>query len=313
MQRTLTRLLLLTSAGLFLHAASGCGSNQGCVDYATAICVRGAECSTRLGKINNVNLEACITSRAQTCELSTVAPDTNWRQETASACAQALSAAACDAVLDGPLPSSCLPAGNRGLGAACADAYQCQSLFCNRPTARDCGVCAPVHKEGEACDGGSLCDGGLHCAGLGTCAPLRKLNEACDLNFSCGSTLACSGGTCQPPAVGQPCASMYACAIESLQACDFDTMSCLSINYSVNKVGDSCGVDFLTGAIIACEQSGYCKIEGNQNFGVCRARPKEGEPCAVVSGEDGAVYQYCLSPTTCIAGICQIFDRASCG
>jgi hypothetical protein len=149
MQRTITRILLLTSAGLLLHAAMGCGSNQGCVDYARTICARQAECSVLVGKISSSNLEACTTAVSRSCELSTKAPDTNWHQETATACGQALTTANCDVILDGPRPATCIPPGNRGLGAACADGFQCQSLFCNRPTSHDCGVCAPLHKDGE--------------------------------------------------------------------------------------------------------------------------------------------------------------------
>lgn len=314
MQRTLTRILLLTSAGLLLNAAIGCGSNQGCVDYAKTICARQAECSAIGGKINNANIEQCYTARSQSCELSTKAPDTNWRQETATACGQALASASCDVILDGPLPAACLPAGNRGLGASCADGYQCQSLYCNRATARDCGVCAPLHKEGETCGSGSLCDGGLQCSGMGTCAPLRKSGEVCDQNFGCGSTLACSGGTCQTPAVGQSCAGMYDyCAIDSLHGCEVNTMSCQPINYVVNQTGDSCGIDYANAAIIDCQPSSYCKTGASSSFGVCTVLPKEGEPCAVVNGSGGTVYQLCLPPTTCIAGTCKIFDRASCG
>ena len=313
MQRTLTRFLLLTCAGLLMAQAAGCGSNQGCVDYARSICARQAECSALSGKLNAANVEACITSVSRNCELSTKVPDSNWRQESATACGQAWSTASCEAVLSGPPPSACIVAGNRAVGAACADSYQCQSHFCNRPTSRDCGTCASVRAEGETCGGGNLCDYGLQCVG-GTCAKWRTQGEVCDASFRCADTWACSNGTCTAPSIGQTCAGTNDyCSIDALQGCDVRTATCQPISYSVNQVGDSCGFDALTGSFVDCQPAAYCRTSGQQNFGVCALLPKEGEACAVVNASGGAVYQLCLPPTTCISGTCRIFDRASCG
>jgi hypothetical protein len=102
------------------------------------------------------------------------------------------------------------------------------------------------------------------------------------------------------------------CAIDALHGCELNTMSCQTINYSVHLAGDSCGIDFATSSIVDCDSTAYCKTGGSQNFGVCTLLPKEGEPCAVINGSGGAVYQLCLGPTTCIAGTCKIFDRAAC-
>jgi hypothetical protein len=305
--------LLFVSVSLLLSAAAGCGSNQGCLEYARTLCARQIECSAVLGKYQSANLEQCQSIAAQNCQLATRSPDSNWTQDAATGCAHAMAAASCDVVLAGPRPKECLPPGTRALGATCADGFQCQSLYCSRPSARECGTCAPLAKEGEACGLTSPCQAGLQCAGTGQCAPLRNKDEVCDANFSCQPTLACSNGTCQPPTIGQSCAGVSDyCSTEALLTCSTGTLTCQPINYAVSKIGDSCGVDYLNGAYIDCEPGAYCKPGGSQTFGVCAALPREGQACAIVNSGSGTVYQLCQSPSTCISGTCQIFDRGSC-
>ena len=107
MQRTGTRFLFALCAGLLAVTASGCGSNSGCIEMAKALCQRQIECSALLGKLDGANVEACQSQLARGCELSTKSPDTNWKQDNASQCAQAIYAASCDAIVDGPRPAAC--------------------------------------------------------------------------------------------------------------------------------------------------------------------------------------------------------------
>lgn len=302
--------VLLTGV-IFLATAPGCGTNAGCLDYAQTVCARQMECSAFLAKYDGANLGACQTMLLRSCELSTKAPDSNFSQEAASACAQRLAQASCEVILSGPRPSECRPPGLRPLAASCADGFQCQSLFCAR-SALECGTCQPLPKAGEVCTTYGVCDTGLLCSGQGTCAPPRGVGEVCDADFGCQTTLACSEGICQVPTLGQSCAGRAdTCNADALQVCEPGTQTCQLANYSVASVGESCGVDLLHGIYIDCPIDAYCQTMGSPSFGICTLLPKEGEACALVGGS-GVVYGLCLPPFSCIAGSCQIFDRASC-
>lgn len=302
MQRTF--ILSALCAGLLAAAAAGCGGNQGCLDYAKTVCTRNIQCSSFSTLYYGPNFDICQTQTARTCELSTKAPDSNFSQAAASACAQALAAASCDDVLAGNYPAECRPAGNRANGGSCADAFQCQSLFCNRPTSHDCGTCTPLPKLNEACTSDGYCDYGLQCAS-GTCVAYRELGESCDNNLYCKPTLACMNATCQQPMLGGACNQPYECSDSQLQYCDASTLTCQPYPLTIAKVGESCGV--ATDGVVACQPAAYCRTMGSSAFGVCTMLPTEGQPCA------GTSNNLCASPTTCISGTCQIFDRNSCG
>jgi hypothetical protein len=310
MQRTF--LLLLTCTGLLLAAAAGCGSNQGCEDYASTLCNRQIACSAQLAAYDGSAPATCQSIYAQTCQLSTQSPDSNWTQAAAEACSQALMNVTCDEILGGPFPSACQPAGNRAIGAACGDAFQCQSLYCNIAMAGQCGVCAAQSQSGGPCATANDCTSGLQCS-QNLCAPYRNQGEACDANFGCEPTLACSNGMCQAAMLGQTCSGSYDyCDINALQVCDSSTVTCQALNYTVAAIGAACGSDGSTGTYTDCVPNAYCKGLGTQSFGVCTALPATGQACAIEPTTSGSVYQLCLPPSTCITGTCQTFNGSSC-
>lgn len=302
------RLFLMLGACLSLVVAGlGCGSkNEGCEELGKAICTKRIECSAFAAKVDGPNFEVCKTLVAADCELSTKVPDGQWTQDAARACAQNYPALSCDDALTGNIPMLCRPPGNRPVGAACGDGFQCQSLLCNRTSSTACGTCVALPKLGEACT--SACDFGSQCS-RGVCSPYRALGEACDADFECLPSLSCMTGLCKAPMLGGACGAEWECSFDALQYCDSGTLSCQPFPIAFSKIGESCGNG--SDQIVLCPRDAYCRTMGSQAFGICTALPVEGQACAI-TGSGVNVRQLCRSPYTCINGSCAIFDRGSC-
>jgi hypothetical protein len=299
MQRTLRWFF---GFGLLFAAAAGCSANQGCFEYARAFCTQQSQCSAFGSLYYQGSFEQCQTSVAESCALSTHAAGSNLTDDLASTCAQAFAVASCDDVLDGNQPAACRVPGSRAVGQPCADAFQCQSLFCSRRSPRDCGTCAVLPKVGEPCTASGFCDYGLECVSS-TCAARRGPGEVCDGYHHCQGSLGCLKGSCQTSTIGAACDAGYDCNQYQLQYCDGSTLSCQSLPFVVAQLGESCGNG--SDVTVQCPPAAYCKTMGSTDFGICTAMRIEGESCAPVN-------QLCASPATCISGICRLFDVTTC-
>lgn len=297
------RSILAFCIGILSTTAVGCGSNQGCEEYATAYCTRQVGCSNFWSSVYASNFETCRTTRMQRCQLNTKSPDTSWTQDLAMACSRAINAESCDEFLAGVLPTECRVPGKRTVGAPCGDRFQCESLQCVVSTEGSlCGSCTALPKQGESCGSLRLCDDGLQCVS-DVCQPLRSAGEPCSGADRCKPSLACMVGTCQDPMFGGACNSQYDCNFHQVQYCDGSTLTCEKYPLTVATVNEACGISFDSETI--CTPDAYCRTSSSASFGVCTKLPTEGQACATSDN-------LCASPYTCIGGVCKVFDRGSC-
>lgn len=289
--------------GVLSTAASGCGSNQGCEEFATAYCTKQVGCSNFWSTVYASNFEACRSARSQRCQLDSKSPDTGWNQNVALACSRGIAAQSCDDFLSGILAGECRNPGKRAVGAPCGDRWQCDSLQCVASTsASTCGTCTALPKQGESCATLKICDSGLQCV-ADVCQPLRVAGETCGAAGSCIPSLACMVGTCQTPQQGAACNSQGDCSFHQIQYCDGSTLTCEKYPLSVVGVNEACGISFDSETI--CTPDAYCRTSSSAAFGVCNKLPTEGQPCATSDN-------LCATPYTCIGGVCKIFDRSTC-
>lgn len=297
------RSLLAFCIGILSTTAVGCGSNQGCEEYATAYCTRQVGCSNFWSTIYASNFETCRSTRVQRCQLNTKSPDTGWTQEAALACSRAITAESCDDFLLGVMPTECRPAGKRTAGSPCGDRYQCDGGQCLSSTAASqCGTCTLLPKAGESCATLKICEDGLQCVS-DICQPYRNAGENCSSGDRCKPTLACMVGTCQNPQQGAACNDQNDCSFHQIQYCSGSSFTCEKYPLTVATVNEACGISFDSETI--CTPDAYCRTSSSAAFGVCTKLPTEGQACATSDG-------LCANPYTCIGGVCKIFDRGSC-
>jgi hypothetical protein len=209
---------------------------------------------------------------------STREPHATW------ACADGWRELACDAR---PAIPACATGGTRAVGEPCIASMQCQSLLCTA-YGDSCGVCAEVVGEGETCDDGTLaCDDDLYCSSdvprvclpvAGTGEPPRPLGAECSpLAPVCGRNgcLADSEGVyrCSPyPTLGQDCSEAHRCAYGD-SYCNLG-----EVCTAFPALGESCGVDAITGTATTCGPDALCVGEEPAPR-TCQARPAPGERC----------------------------------
>lgn len=297
------RSLLAFCIGVLSSTASGCGSNQGCEEFATAYCTKQIGCSNFWSTVYAASFEQCRSTRTARCQLDSKSPDTGWTQTVAQACARGINDQSCDDFLSGALANECRNPGKRTMGAPCGDRWQCDSLQCVSSTAASqCGACAVLPKEGESCAALKLCDNGLQCI-ADVCIPLRGAGETCGTTGRCKPTLSCMVGLCQAPMLGAACNAQSDCSFHQIQYCDGSTLSCEKYPLFVVGINEACGISFDSETI--CTTDAYCRTSSSAAFGVCNKLPTEGQPCATSDN-------LCAAPYSCIGGTCKIFDRSTC-
>lgn len=272
-------------------------AEQACTSLAQSHCARLRACAPGLYPMLRVDDATCISTTAKRCLLDQRATGSRLDATGTTACATALSAAACEDVIADRLPAACRPAGSLDAGKPCGTGLQCQSGFCaGASDAGACGICAPPVQAGGACLAGK-CPSGLSCRS-NVCVASKKLGEACSATSQCGIGQVCDGHVCATArAAGELCALDADCNWLDGLYCSFGTSRCTKV--SIAAVGESCGPSS-QGDTKACAAAGEC---GGAEL--CIARPKETEACSANGPK-------CSPGLACLAGACAAFDPGSC-
>ena len=132
-----------------------------------------------------------------------------------------------------------------------------------------------------------------HLCSDAVCVPFTTVNvgEMCDAVASrfCKSDAYCSSeGVCEARvAAGGACTG-----VECVLGTYCDVMSSVCTATSEAAVGETCGFDSMTGAVVDCVANAYC------NDGTCAARVADGAACTS-SGS-------CEFGARCVEGTCQL-------
>jgi hypothetical protein len=225
------------------------------------------------------------TGVAESCDVlaaSVAAGRITYSPPAGAACLAEADARTCVELLAYDEPTCATPfTGTVPNAGACTLWNDCASGWCD--TSGTCpGVCTAWLGEGEGCSGGGECGPGLVC-GYGTCVPEPAPaddGESCVLaDCTVGLTCVWPSMTCQPEgATGDTCTWSGDCR-PSLGCAANDTCQ------PYLAEGSNCGT-----TDTVCVPGTSC-VEG-----VCRALPREGEPC---DGDE----RWCLG-SWCGAGTC---------
>lgn len=308
----MTRLLLAVallsgcSSGSSTTAPSDAGTDgkpttqASCAAFAEAFCPRFAECSSFFVRFSFGDVETCKKRVELQCKTTMGAPGTGPIEATFAECTEKVKSATCPSLFVG---GACtFPPGTLENGAPCGLGAQCKSEFC-AIEAEGCGKCAAAPAEGTACVGGQ-CGARRQCTAAGVCVTPKPLGSPCAGAGECALPLSCFDGVCSNPAPLDA-----ACSNESKSAPDCDFLAghfCVANTCVVAGMadpGEPCG--YSPGSFTMCSGSGSCAT-GSSPTGTCRAAALDGEPCDEKAG------LRCLTPATCVRGVCRLPDAASC-
>jgi hypothetical protein len=333
--------LTVVTAVVTTLLAVGCGTSGGSTTDAFTACKNlyiadnsaSKRCSSTdaiTPSINAIGLE----NVARACANSVnAAPGATVNASNFKACADALNGAACETYVDfaagkrSLIPACEFSKGQLAANAACGFSSQCAG-YCKLESNKQCGACAALPVEGEACEEGA-CQTGLVCDGKfgsrkcakplptsnagGACSKTASVGPRCKFGLVCGADDKCE----KVPVLGEACDRLC-----SGSRCDLgSTKTCVAYR----KVGEQCtllecepGLSCVgeTGAqkctapvfakpgescseFIGCDQ-GTCGADRK-----CKALPQEGEACAA----DGSA---CQGGLRCSDGKCQVPSAALC-
>lgn len=280
-----------------------------CQALAQASCARLQACSPFTFQQSFADAARCVARTSLGCAQRPQLRGSQVSTASISGCAQAIAALDCASFLSSAnlAPAACRPAGLLGTAAACGDASQCQSGFCDGGGA-SCGSCAPRAPVGMGCDRDARCESGLVCAGLpgnGVCQRPGARGAACSAALPCLATLSCQGGQCAPAlTIGAACTSSAQCDVSQGLTCDMN-FKCAAT--TLVAPGEACG--FLNNRVVGCTASAGCfSAAGAQR---CVAAASDGQPCAAAPAGPG-----CQVGAICQGGagaqVCAVFEPASC-
>jgi hypothetical protein len=332
------------SALVVTTLAVGCGSSAGTssagVDALTACKnsnagFRGAfeRCFPTSSTLSIVAEDATSTEfSARACANTLSAAGVKATPAGLSSCGDVLKSASCDAYAEAlasssfsSIPACDFAAGTLVAGAPCGADSQCAG-YCERPSGKNCGVCATLPGEGAACLR-SKCSKGLVCDKKTCIKPLPRIAEG----GVCDSTAA-AGPNCK---FGLACSADKKCAIlpklgaSCIDECDgarcdsTGTKTCVPFL----KLGESC-------AYIGCEAGLRCA--GPQGAQKCTsdtgAKPGEvcdneircelgncgaDKKCVAIAGENescsiGGTGALCRRGLECFDSKCQVPNATLC-
>jgi hypothetical protein len=277
-----------------------------CAKLAAAVCDRLGKCSSYLLRYYYGDAATCSERLQLTCAPYVGLPGSSWSVARLRACTAGYTGGTCADYFAPGGPAACRPQpGMRADGATCANSNQCKSALCTAPV-NGCGTCLQPAKMGEGCTTQKPCALGLSCAS-GKCAPLGASGAACGLGQpACQTGLYCKTTTCAP-ALGigagcDPAALVAEC--DSLQGlyCDTTTRKCAG--YQVVDTGKACGT--VNGKISLCAAAGTCS--GTAPNRLCLAAAADSAACGTATPTNLS----CVDPAACTAGVCRVFDPATC-
>ena len=287
-------------------SSSSVSPQQACNDLGTSICNKLEACSPYGLGATYGDVTTCVTRSALSCPSAITATGSGATAANVEACAQAYASTSCADLLDKGTPSACAVQGTLPAGTPCGSDVQCSGSagYC-KFTSGSCGVCSTRSAAGGSCAASNDCQPGLTCQ-LGTgatgscvtpgaqgapCSPAQPCQASfvC-LNAACSTPLA-AGAACNPVTNGCNGAMGYYCSAASV---------CAQVQTSA--AGGACG--FSASGVTTCTKA-TCKV-GTGATGTCEALANDGAACDPVNGPS------CLSPASCVNGVCTIANPASC-
>lgn len=335
-------LLLLAACDGGAGGANGGGGGGGaCAEYVNAVAAYFTRCGDGAPETfthGRDRLEAA-------CSRALNAPGTTNMAAQVTACAQAVSAASCEAASD----INCeFTGGTLDDGAACGEHYQCKGGSCETEANTNCGKCAPRVAVGASCTRSSRCVEGAEClvesGESGKCVTVKIANagESCanepDEIVECDKGLYCAFGTAEPTCIapggaGASCESRAGCQAD-LKCIDGKCAAGLAegaeCTFDECGAGLGCGTDKKCARIIVAQAGEDCDALRRCARGSCRG-------VSVTTGADGAPEikpGKCVDPlpdgadcsendadedavpcdlfAECVAGKCTVVDPGQC-
>jgi hypothetical protein len=317
---TLPSALLLSAALVACSSSSGGSADGGTTvsaaqaasDGASAFCARAQACAPAYVQLEWGDVATCSTRFGAQLVGTLASTGTSDTPSQIEACAKALPTISCDDLLGNSTPAPCraMP-GSLANGAVCGDDSQCSGGHCKVPSQQTCGVCTTFAAAGASCTLDGDCDNGLTCFG-GTCVTPVASGGACDTtSHPCLPTLACNAGTCGTPgAAGASCDPTATDTCDNLHGvfCDGATSKCVTAAFA--QTGAPCG--YVSGTLTIClagpgNAEAECKgLSATSPTGTCQAPAADGASCNATTGP------FCLAPSVCVNGACQLDDPSAC-
>jgi hypothetical protein len=245
---------------------------------------------------------------APTCQRALTLPGSMLTEAQLDACAAALRANSCAAVMPYSLPDACVFHGSLAGGAPCSASNQCDSGVCGSPPAGPapsgggCGQCIAPAAVGQPCPYG-LCAQGSFCNTPGypnpptaTCvagdppSPTVGLGAGCDISNGQGDIYVCAAGLyCNRSSVCAP-----AGAVDTGGACDQDAACKVGLHCVAGEAGQFCDGPQPAG--------GWCNFDHMLPFDCA-----DGLVCTSGQCEPGAWVgdgQVCGGKNVCLRGNC---------
>ena len=282
-------------------------NDEACGQFAQLFCARLGDCAPFAVALLYGDATTCVTRSKLGCTMDQEITDITRTATDIVACAAAASGASCDDLLAGILPAACQPKpGTRINGQGCGSNLQCMSTLCEKPRT-DCGTCAPRAAVNGDCTGDDGCTMGLVCANK-KCQTPGTSGATCDANHPCRGNLYCSnnGNVCatRSGVAGTACAGDTSiCDLPHGFGCNVLSMNPSCVAVSVATGGNACG--FMNGALTLCELNNSCA-------GATIARPSGTCPNPAGDGQTCGDASHCLSPASCVNGLCRFPSVGSC-
>ncbi|MBS1151603.1 MAG: Thiamin-phosphate pyrophosphorylase [Myxococcaceae bacterium] len=275
-------------------------AEQACTNLATAFCNKVNSCTPFAIGAFYGDVATCIARMKLTCLPPLGLSNSGASPAKIDACVPMMTSASCAAMRAGT--AGCHFTGALAAGAVCGSESQCASGYC-KLSSFSCGVCAAKVTNGGNCTASEDCLSGSTCINA-VCVAKRALGAACSPTLPCGDLLYCKAGQCSAvvTTAGQ------ACDPNDSDSCDF--LSGLFCNSSdvcaqiqAAAPGAACGA--LVSGYVDCAGGGTCKTNGGLS-GTCIAPAADGAACDFNNGVD------CRASAACEAGVCKLYNPASC-
>jgi hypothetical protein len=294
----------------------GVTTDQACSTYAGQYCTRLQACNPFSFSTTYKDMAQCQARTQLVCDLNAPLAGSSQSAANLTACATALSTAACPNFLSGYnfAPAACRMAGTLAAGAACAEDHQCASSYCQLTARTSCGKCAAKVAAGAACVVDEDCAFGTTCFGQGVtrkCVTPAASGGACNTTDTpCLQGLFCIAGKCSAgQAAGSAC-TLGTATCDSTKGlyCDAKTQKCIATQ--VAQVGQPCG--FLNNVKVQCAGGSGCFAVGQARQ--CVAAAADNATCGLGSTSSGPG---CLAEARCTTGAtctahCQLPTPALC-
>jgi hypothetical protein len=278
-----------------------------CAKLAAALCDRLNRCSPYQLRLYYGDVATCSERVQLTCAPYVELPGSSWTLDRLRACTAGYQNGTCGDYFAAGGPLDCRPQpGKLADGAVCANSNQCKSALCSISAGSGCGTCITPAQKGQACSLQKPCALGTSCAS-GKCESDGASGDACGLGKApCGVGLYCKTASCAPVLkVGDTCnPAAPASECDPIAGLYCDTMSRKCMAFKIVDAGQACGQGM--DGIAMCAEAGTCS--GTAPSFKCVAAAADGAACGNATPDN----LNCVSPAGCAAGVCRVFDPATC-